>query len=174
MQKPTDPTTFWSKVARGEPNECWEWQGWKDKDGYGRISVKDRGMRTHRYAFLITKGPIGENLQVCHSCDNPACCNPKHLWLGTSAQNTEDSKNKGRKKLFAVKGENHGRAFLSDDDVIRLRMLRGQGWRVTDLANIFCCSKQIVSFATLGVKWKHLPMVPFKRRSVRCDARLPN
>jgi len=76
--------------------------------------------------------------------------------LGTSAQNTEDSRAKGRKKFYAVKGEEHGGAIFTEEDVRRLKMLRERGWRVTDLANIFCASKQMVSDATLGRRWAHV------------------
>jgi hypothetical protein len=165
-QRPTDAAYFWGKVKKIE-GACWEWQGWRDKDGYGRISVKDRPMRTHRFAYELSKGPIPEGMCVCHSCDNPPCCNPNHFWLGTSPQNTEDSKNKGRKKLLAVRGEDHHFAFLSNDDVLKLRLLRSRGWRVTDLAEIFCMSKQMVSDATLGKKWSHLQTFPFERRAIR-------
>jgi hypothetical protein len=165
-QKPTDATTFWSHVKIVE-GACWEWQAWRDKDGYGRISFNDRPTRAHRLAYMFGKGPVPAGMCVCHSCDNPPCCNPEHLWLGTSPQNTEDSKVKGRKKAFALRGELHPLAFLSDDDVVRLRQLRSRGWRVTDLADIFCVSKQMVSCATLGIKWAHLPTFPFERKAVR-------
>jgi hypothetical protein len=94
------------------------------------------------------------------------------LWLGTSLQNTIDSQRKGRKKLLAARGEVHGGAIFSSKDVLRLRMLRARGWRVTDLANIFCASKQMVSDATLGRRWAHIETIPFDRGAKRSDARL--
>ena len=171
MQRATDAAYFWSLVKRNGPDECWEWQGGKDKDGYGKVSVKDVQTRAHRFAYQLEKGPILKGLCVCHSCDNPPCCNPNHLWLGTNTQNSEDSKSKGRKKLFALRGSRHHNAFLTEEDVVRLRQLRSRGWRVTDLANIFCVSKQLVSDATLGRKWAHLEMLPFARKAIRNDAR---
>ena len=74
-----DKERFWSKVDRRGPNECWEWMRGKDKDGYGAFSVGFCSQRSHRISFLIFNGTISPELEVCHHCDNPGCCNPVHL-----------------------------------------------------------------------------------------------
>lgn len=82
-------------------NACWVFTGGKDKDGYGQVQstrvAKDAGVtRSHQLAYVAWKGPIDEGLFVCHTCDNPSCCNPDHLFLGTALENNKDMWDKGR------------------------------------------------------------------------------
>lgn len=94
---------FWSKVAKSEDG-CWEWQGRPDKDGYGHIGAIDgREVKAHRLSYEMAYGPIPEGMLVCHSCDNPPCVRPDHLFLGTSQQNTADMIAKGRMSLPGAK-----------------------------------------------------------------------
>ena len=82
------------------PEDCWDWHGNKSHNGYGRFAVtRDKTVRAHRYSYKFFKGDIPEGLLVLHSCDNPACVNPKHLRLGTYKDNYEDSMARGRVRL---------------------------------------------------------------------------
>lgn len=74
---------------------CWEWQG-KKHGGYGIMTVDGRSQRVHREAWKAWAGEIPRGYVVCHSCDNPSCCNPEHLFIGTQADNMKDMSNKGR------------------------------------------------------------------------------
>ena len=76
---------------------CWEWNGELDKDGYGKIYAFSKRVSAHRFSYEIFNGIIEPEMFVCHSCDNPCCVNPDHLWLGTTQENTQDSVNKGRR-----------------------------------------------------------------------------
>lgn len=100
---------FWSRVDRRADDECWPWRGGKLKDGYGGFYLDGHTIGAHRAAWILTFGEIAQGLLVCHTCDNPPCCNPHHLFLGTDGDNQRDSVAKGR-HFFAPRGdENHAR-----------------------------------------------------------------
>src|SRR5688500_12201890 len=91
-----DIERFWSKVAvTDDPDSCWEWQRAKSDKGYGKCGLGKRTFLAHRIAYLLTNGQLPE-LDVLHHCDNPACCNPRHLFLGTHQDNMNDMKLKER------------------------------------------------------------------------------
>ncbi len=103
------------------PSGCWEWQGYRDKDGYGQISSGRRNpklLRVHRALWEIVFGSIPKGMCVCHSCDNPPCANPAHLFLGTDASNMADRDGKKRQ----AKGEAHGSAKLTVTQVEAIRI----------------------------------------------------
>lgn len=84
---------------RGIPfNGCWLWQGWVDKDGYGKTSWEGKNVRIHVAAFEAVNGPVPEGLNVCHTCDHPACYRPDHLFAGSQKENMQDMHSKGRFK----------------------------------------------------------------------------
>src|SRR4051812_40726278 len=79
---------LWGRVNASTNNsECWPWTGKTNHDGYGQIRWKDSMYGTHRVVYQLTIGPIPGNLRVLHRCDNPPCCNPDHLFVGTQPQN---------------------------------------------------------------------------------------
>ncbi len=85
---------FWSRVRKSDG--CWEWTGLVNESGYGRIYVYGRVDRAHRLSYRIHLGPIPKGMFVCHHCDNPPCCNPSHLFLGTHMDNMRDATAKRR------------------------------------------------------------------------------
>lgn len=94
-QKPGLAEKFHSKVARREPDRCWPWLGSTNRDGYGQFRVGKRTLIASRAAAAIAHGEPDAAF-VCHSCDNPICCNPAHLWFGSCADNVADREAKGR------------------------------------------------------------------------------
>lgn len=118
---------FWKRIRRDAPGSCWPWLGRSvDKDGYGLIKFRSEHLRTHRLAWCLTFGVIPDDLHVLHTCDNPPCCNPNHLFLGTELDNARDRQAKGRGNKS--RGENHSRAKLTALSVglIKWRLLCGE------------------------------------------------
>lgn len=128
------------------PDECWLWTSRIDKHGYGRWS----GNLAHRLAYTHFKGPIPAGLLVCHTCDNPVCVNPAHLWLGTNADNARDKVAKGRARGGSLSGGN--RAKLTTKDALEIRRLRGTMTQAK-IAAMFGVGQNTVSRIQNGHTW---------------------
>lgn len=112
---------FWEKVKKGDKDRCWEWQAGKDKDGYGKFEyAHGKGRAAHRVAWLLTFGTEPGKMLVCHSCDHPSCCNPYHLFLGTSADNNKDASKKGRNNGNPNHGEKRTHRF-TEKQILEIR-----------------------------------------------------
>lgn len=149
---------FWSKVDRsGGPDSCWPWTRLVDKDGYGKFQVsigyrKQWHVRTHRFAMMLETKKHSEELTL-HHCDNPPCCNPKHLHNGSQKKNRTDCKTRGR----TAKGEEDGNAKLSNQDVISIRNLREQNNRsIASIADDFNVSVHCIWCVVTRKTWKHI------------------
>lgn len=92
------PDRFWSWVAQGQTDDCMEWMGQRLPKGYGTLAINSVRTYAHRVAYSLAFGPIPDGFQVCHRCDNPPCCNPTHLFLGTALDNARDRVAKGRSR----------------------------------------------------------------------------
>ena len=113
---------FWWHVVKAGPNDCWEWTGYRDQKGYGRIHGGNGPTKAHRLSYEIATGISPGDRCVCHACDNPSCVNPAHLFLGTNAANVRNRVAKGRSsRKPRVVGEAHGRAKLRAAEVLKIR-----------------------------------------------------
>jgi hypothetical protein len=115
----TETERFWSKIEKSNDNSCWLWMASTDSLGYGGMNWKGKRQKAHRIMWILTYGEIPNNLEVCHSCDNPPCVNPKHLWLGTHQDNMDDMNKKGRRT--AARGERSGNHKLTQLQVDEIR-----------------------------------------------------
>lgn len=158
MSAPNIPNTeadFWSRVGAPTPTGCREWTGFVNQRGYGMMAWRGRnGHLAHRLAWELTHGPISPGLFVCHRCDNPSCCNPEHLFLGTVADNNRDMMEKGRN--VTLRGERNGRAKLTREQVLRLREAKSRGEPIWQIGKDFGVSKSTAYAAARGEFWSHV------------------
>ena len=94
MPKEYEPEDFWKKVDVKSETECWNWKGHSQR--YGRLIYQREEIKAHRLAYRLTYGKFDDSLCILHPCDNPLCCNPKHLFIGTQDDNMKDMVAKGR------------------------------------------------------------------------------
>lgn len=112
---------FWSNVNKASEKECWNWKLSTDRYGYGKAKIGGLFYSSHRAAYEIGNGEINQLLFVLHSCDNPICCNPLHLFQGTHLENMKDKVKRNRSakiytptKLDQEKANEIRRLFLKE------------------------------------------------------------
>lgn len=172
---------FWAKVDKS--GDCWIWTASRDRAGYGKFSVRHQTHeKAHRWIYKTLVGPIAPGLVVCHSCDNPPCVNPAHLFLGTHKDNMQDAVQKGRQargdrtgsRLYPerrARGDTHGmrkhpearlygarnpRARLTDEQVRAIRKAFADGAVQRHLAFEYGVSPATINRVVHGESWTHL------------------
>lgn len=153
-------SNFWSKVDQsGGDDACWPWSSRsKNPAGYGVTSFDmGSGWKTygaHRVAFYLANNrPQTNGLCVLHSCDNPACCNPRHLSEGSHSQNMIEAYARGRRKPNVPSGETHHRALLTEQQVEAVRRLISMGAKRSDVAVLSGVSLGCIDNITSGRNW---------------------
>jgi hypothetical protein len=140
-------------------DDCIEFQGYKDKGGYGKKNVSGKTYLAHRLAYCKDRNidiKDIDGLVVMHACDNPPCVNPAHLALGTHKDNIHDMVRKGRNVSIPKIGEANGRAKLRSEDVLRIReMVKFKSQRV--VGKLFGISARTVNRIASRKLWAHLP-----------------
>jgi hypothetical protein len=151
---PSVVSRFWPRVDRSAgPDGCWEWQGYRNRSGYGEIGAggKDRGnFATHRLALELATGqPIPDGMWALHHCDNPPCVNPLHLYVGDRQQNVADAV--ARDRFARPRNELSVQARLSDLQVADIRSRWAGGESCADLGRAFGVSDNHVNRIVRGL-----------------------
>lgn len=155
----TNEELFWAKVDRRGEDDCWPWLAGLAGSGSGHgqfwrpANKRSQPEHAHRSSWRINVGPIPRGKCVLHRCDNPPCVNPKHLFLGTRADNMRDMKSKDRQ----ARGCQKPNAKLSDRLVQEMRFLVASGLPQKDVAEAHGISRGLMSEIINRKKWAHVP-----------------
>lgn len=159
---------FWSHVATAGDDECWNWTIGRFAFGHGSFKAFGKSWQAHRFAWTIEHGDIQPTLCVLHRCDNPPCCNPAHLFLGTKSDNSRDMVSKSRhakgdthavrKNPLLVTGSRNPRAVLDEQRVKEMRLMRRTfGTKIKELAYHFGVSFSQAQRIIAGTRWQSAP-----------------
>lgn len=152
-----------SRLVVDDATGCLVYTGCRNAKGYGVVHGHHKTTLVHRIVYMETVAPVGDGLQVCHRCDNPPCCNPAHLFVGTLQDNWADMMAKGRGRW--LKHDENPRARLTAKQVLEIQLLRGEesGPKV---AARFGVDRSVVTKIWRGVSWKGTAMpAPRKQKS---------
>lgn len=144
---------FNAKYQKDESG-CWIWTASCAGKGYGQIKLPGtrRQIYAHRLSYLIHKGELPDAKHICHTCDNPKCVNPDHLFVGTSQDNHDDMKAKGRHTY----GEKSATVKSTTKEVLQMKAMIKAGVPQTKIAALFGLHQTTISKINRAERWKHL------------------
>ncbi len=175
-------SVFWKRVRKAEG--CWEWQGAKSPSGYGNLTAAGRTWRAHRFAWIISNGPIPPGLYVLHSCDNPCCVRPDHLTIGDGKENMAQAKARSRlasgerhwtvvnpenvgrgdshytrtRPQLIIRGSDHYAAQFTEAQVVEFRRRYARGdISQAELARQAGLKTRTMGKILTGQTWRHVP-----------------
>jgi hypothetical protein len=160
MTRANTAADFWARTVPG--GDCLEWAGRMlppkaqgAAKGYGLLRWQGRRQVAHRVSWQITHGPIPMGMQVCHHCDNPPCVNPKHLFLGTNADNQEDRRVKGAAARSARRRAQRAQK-LSIEDAREIRALLALRQSKKSVARLYSVCPQMILRISRGQAWREV------------------
>ena len=143
---------FWQKVDKRGTDECWPWKGAKQRAGYGHFRTPEgKTITSSRFAWVLANGAIPDGMHALHRCDNRACVNPAHIFLGSHKQNMDDCKAKGRH----TKGEETKRNKLTEAQAREVLLLKGRA-RAEALARDLSVNPGTIHAIWRGDTWRHI------------------
>lgn len=146
---------FWYYIDKRSDEECWEWLGAKISTGYGHMWIGNGYEYMHRYSYIIHFGNIPDGLHVCHTCDNPSCVNPSHLFLGTAKDNAIDREKKGRRK--SPIGNENFKSKLNEVLVVEIRnYYKAGGITKKELAELYKVNVNTIGCIISRKTWKNV------------------
>jgi hypothetical protein len=152
-----------------DSDKCWNFEGADCGNGYKGFQLGKTTKLAHRAAYILFVGPIPKGLWICHKCDNKHCCNPSHLFLGTSTDNVRDAMEKRRwftaNRISAAnspRGENHHKSKLKDSDIVAIRARIKKGETQASIAKEYGLWHTTISRIARGIGWKHISHDPTK------------
>lgn len=159
--------TILEKIDKYSLTGCWIWQGAKYVRGYGFLLLKNKKLLVHRAAYILFNQPIIPGMDILHSCDNPACCNPGHLRQGTHKENVNDAVKRGRIATgdrhgsktvpgCMKRGSNHGMARLNEEQVKTIRDLASNGETQIAIAQCFGVARGTVAAIVNMRTWRFI------------------
>jgi hypothetical protein len=151
-------------IAKGRPDECWPWTAARNRAGYGLVGVNRKSHLAHRIMYEVTHGQLLSGEAVCHSCDNPWCVNPAHLWLGSVADNNADRHRKGKSRGGVNKGTRNPMAKLTPTKVKRIVASTDT---LETIAKHYGIKFQTVSDIKRGRIWSHVTGLNYVPRAER-------
>lgn len=137
-------------------NGCMVWKGSKSQKGYARINRGNRNVSAHRWVYFQLHPDANRNLFVCHSCDNPSCVNPDHLWLGTHLDNSRDAVKKGRTSHTRQFGEANGMSKLTREQVLKIRSTLFHRGDANRMAREMGVSHGAIYLVRRGINWRNI------------------
>ncbi len=165
---------LWTKVEKSPDCHCRLWTGSKNKSGYGVIKVAGKPLQVHRVVYEMYYGVIPDDRCVRHRCDNPSCCNPKHLKLGSNQDNVDDRTLRGR----SVKGSKQTTAKLNEREVEEIIRELQNTLTTKAIAEKYGVVRSVVSRINTGKSWTHVspsvsrPIRPYDIPRGKPDAKL--
>ena len=160
----SDIARFWSYVNKNfSSSRCWEWTGTKTEFGYGHFNLWRNGktinLKSHRVSWFLSFGAIPQGKFICHKCDNPACVNPNHLFVGTHKENMADMAKKGRNRsaIPRVHGAKHPLHKLTAEQVREIKQRYSSGGiSQGQLASEYGVTRARIQLVVSGKGWKYL------------------
>ena len=152
LPQKTERERFDEYAGSGSPDECWVWRGGLSQAGYGKFWRNGRTDLAHRVMYEYTLGAVPDDMWVLHRCDNPPCMNPRHLFLGTHADNENDKDAKGRRK----RGSQTRKSKLDEARVTQIREMHAAGVQQKTIAREFGVDITTVNDVVHRHTWRHV------------------